>query len=200
MLLLLGLLVAPAAAQVFTTAAPINWASSNVSSRFGLLRSPEFTLRAAPTSASLVFAALGSPRPPAGTTQAKLLGAAMVYVNGILVAGGPGHNVPTDAQVARSVDVLPFLRGDGADNTVGIASFFDSSYAKGEVPQVQAALAVVDAQGVYNATVTGASWTAWGADAAFRPTGNAGVSWYPVPNASTQTSPTHPPTRLSLTH
>ena len=85
-----------------STPVPI-W-SRNTTSNFVFLRSPDFVLRAAPLSADLYFAALGSPRPPAGTTQAKLLGAAAIYVNGVLASVGPGHNIPTQSQVIRSLD------------------------------------------------------------------------------------------------
>jgi len=161
--------------------APV-WAP-NASSAFAMLRSPTFQLRAPPASATLYFAALGSPRPPAGTTQAKLLGACSVYVNGVLVTAGPGHNVPTDSQVVRAMDVLPFLRATGLeDNVVGLAGYYDHSNAHGVPPRIAAVLVVADAQGTYNATATGPAWLGWGADAYFRPTGNAGISWYPMPN------------------
>ncbi len=92
---------APAPAP-FLLCAPV-WASDNSTDQFVLLRSQEFKVRSAgasrPLSATLYFAAEGSPRPPEGTTQAKLLGAASVYVNGVLVTVGPGHNVPTSSQV-----------------------------------------------------------------------------------------------------
>jgi hypothetical protein len=166
--------------------API-WCA-NATSKFALLRAPDFSLRAwPPASATLRFAARGSPRPPAGTTQAKLLGAAAPRVNGVLVAAGPGHNVPTDAQVARALDVLPFLRP--GVNALGFGAFFDREYAQGaeDVPRVQADLVVVDAQGSYVAASTDATWTAWAADAYHNPTGNAGVSWYPMPNENLDT-------------
>ena len=118
---------------------------------FALLRGPTFTLRAAPTAATFYYAAQGSPRPPAGTTQAKLLGAACLYVNAVLVTCGPGHNVPTASQVVRGVDVLPFLRGGAAPNVVGVASFFAHAFAKaGDRPAVQGVLAITDATGSYN--------------------------------------------------
>ena len=118
---------------------------------FALLRGPTFTLRAAPTAATFFYAAQGSPRPPAGTTQAKLLGAACLYVNAVLVTCGPGHNVPTASQVVRGVDVLPFLRGGAAPNVVGVASFFAHAFAKaGDRPAVQGVLAITDATGSYN--------------------------------------------------
>ena len=59
-----------------------------------MFRSPEFTLSGA-LSGNVTFAALGSPGTQ-GTLQAKLLGAFTLYVNGVLVTAGPGHNVPTD--------------------------------------------------------------------------------------------------------
>ena len=168
----------------FTTSAPV-WAA-NASSRFVMLRAPDFTLRAQPTSATLYFTALGSPRPPAGTTQSKLLGAVCPYVNGILVTCGPGHSVPTASQVVRGVDVLPLLRGVGSPNALGSVSFWDFSYAADAPiaggPRVQAELAVTDAQGAYVVAATSTAWVSWGADAAFGPTGDAGVSWYPMPN------------------
>ena len=174
-LFLLSAAAATAAAPL--AGAPI-WCAYGTS-KFALLRSPDFALRSwPPLSASLRFAARGSPRPPAGTTQAKLLGAAALHVNGVLVAVGPGHNVPTDSQVARAVDVLPFLRPGG--NALGLAGFFDRAFATGaeDVPRVQADLVVVDAQGQYTAAMTGTTWAAWPADAFFGPTGDAGVSWY----------------------
>ena len=155
-------------------------AAANTTSKFAYLRSFEFTLPASPPSnATLYFAARGSPRPPEGTTQAKLLGAAVLYVNGVLVGAGPGHNVPTDSQVVRAMDVLPFLRAGGA-NVLGIATVFDRSLARSpaDTPRVHATL-VVDGAAV---VATGNRWRAWGADAYFNPTGNAGISWYPVPN------------------
>jgi len=161
---------------------------ANATSKFALLRAPDFTVRSwPPASATLRFAARGSPRPPAGTTQAKLLGAAAPSVNGVLVAAGPGHNVPTGAQVARAIDVLPFLR-PGA-NALGFAAFFDRAFAQGaeDVPRVQADLVVVDALGSYVAAATDASWTGWAADAFYNPTGDAGVSWYPMPNENLDT-------------
>jgi hypothetical protein len=166
LLLRLSLLFAPA------VGAPI-W-TSNVSSNFCFLRSPDFVLRASPLAAVLSFAALGSPRPPEGTTQAKLLGAAAIYVNGVLASVGPGHNVPTASQVVRNVDVLPFLRAGGAQNALGIASFFARAFSTGvdDVPRVEAVLEVTDSEGQYNVTSTGdLSWRAWPADAYFNPTG-----------------------------
>ena len=170
----------------FLNSVPI-WSHLNLTTQFALFRSPEFKLRSqsAPLSAQLYFAAEGSPRPPEGTTQAKLLGAAVIYVNGVLVAAGPGHNVPTDTQVVRQADVLPYLRADGEVNTIGIASFFASPLAPLSVlPRVQAALVVTDDQGEYAITdaATSKSWQAWGADSYFNPTGDAGISWYPFPN------------------
>ena len=163
----------------FSSGTPI-W-SLNRTSNFVLLRSADFSLRAAPLSAALVFTAAGSPRPPAGTTQAKLLGAAAVYVNGVLVGAGPGHSVPTASQPVRALDVRPFLRAGGAANTIGIASFFAWHYAgAGEAPRVQALLRVTDGGGEYNLSATGAGWSAWPADEYFNPTGDAGVSWYPM--------------------
>lgn len=158
-------------------------AAANATSKFALLRAPEFTLRALPTRATLYLAARGSPRPPEGTTQAKLLGAAVVYVNGVLVGAGPGHNVPTNTQVVRALDVLPFLRAAGA-NALGIATFFDHTLARGsaDTPRVDATLVVTDGGGDVVVTATNASWRGWGADAYFNPTGDAGVSWYPFPN------------------
>jgi hypothetical protein len=157
------------------------WAAS--SDDFALLRGPIFTLRATPTSATFFYAASGSPRPPAGTTQAKLLGAACLYVNDVLASCGPGHNVPTASQVVRGVDVLPFLRAGGAPNVVGVASFFAHAFAKaGDRPAVQGVLAIADAEGSYNLSATGDGWLGWGADSFFNPTGNAGVFWYPMPN------------------
>jgi hypothetical protein len=163
-------------------ASPI-W-SPNATTNFVFLRSQDFVLRAKPISAVLSFAALGSPRPPAGTTQAKLLGAAAIFVNGVLSSVGPGHNTPTASQVIRELDILPFLRLGGA-NTIGIASFFARQYASGpsDIPRVEAALLVSDSEGQYNVTATGISaWSAWPADGYFHPTGDAGVSWYPMPN------------------
>jgi hypothetical protein len=171
-LLLLLLLLLPSASAALLDGAPI-WASSP--NDFALLRGPAFSLRAPPSSATFFYAAQGSPRPPAGTTQAKLLGAACIHVNNILVSCGPGHNVPTATQVVRGVNVLPFLRGGGAPNVVGVASFFAHAYSKGDRPAVQGVLAVTDAQGSYNVSATGDGWLGWGADAYFNPTGNAGV-------------------------
>lgn len=102
----------PPAPAPFLAAAPI-WSPANLSTQFALLRSPEFKLRGDVDAATLYFAAEGSPRPPAGTTQAKLLGAAMIYVNGVLIGGGPGHNVPTASQVVRGSDIKPYLRPNG---------------------------------------------------------------------------------------
>lgn len=169
--------------------API-WAA-NASSDFALFRAADFVLRSADDflNATLFFAALGSPRPPAGTVQAKLLGAAAAYVNGVLVSVGPGHGIPTaDAQQAvRGVDVSAFLRAGGAANTLGFACFWARAYAQyapfAGGPRVHAALVVTDGAGTYTAAATGTGdWVSWGADAYFNPTGNAGISWYPVPN------------------
>jgi alpha-L-rhamnosidase len=176
-------LASAAAPSPFTNSTPI-WAA-NATSRFVVLRSPDFSLRGPPTAATLFFTALGSPRPPAGTIQSKLLGAACPYVNGILVTCGPGHNVPTASQVVRGVDVLPFLRA-GAPNALGTVSFWDFAYATHAPiaggPRVQAELHVSDAAGSYVVSSTSTAWLSWGADAAFSPTGDAGVSWYPMPN------------------
>jgi Bacterial alpha-L-rhamnosidase concanavalin-like domain len=171
---------------IFSSGYPI-W-SNNSTSNFVLFRSPIFKLRNNnnPITAILYFAAEGSPRPPEGTTQAKLLGAAKIYVNGIFVSAGPGHNIPTLSQVVRAVDVRPFLRTNGADNVIGIASFFQWSYAGTTVPLVQALLSVTDSQGEYNITATDSTWYAWPADSFFNPTGNAGISWYPMPNEDLQ--------------
>ena len=163
--------------------API-W-SGNGSASFALLRAPDFALRAWPvTSARLLYTSAGSPRPPAGTTQAKLLGAAALWVNGVLVGAGPGHAVPTAAQPVRAADVRPFLRGGGAANALGVASFFARNQAQhGDAPGVQAVLEIVDGAGAYNVSATGGAWTAWeAADAYYNPTGDAGISWYPMPN------------------
>lgn len=100
-LLALGLL---AVSTLLASGAPLPIWSSNKTSNFVFLRSPDFTFRAEATSAVLSFTAVGSPRPPEGTTQAKLLGAASIYVNGVLASAGPGHNVPTQPQVVRSLD------------------------------------------------------------------------------------------------
>ena len=93
-----------AISTLFASAAPLPIWSSNKTSNFVFLRSPDFTFRAEATTAVLSFTAVGSPRPPEGTTQAKLLGAASIYVNGVLASAGPGHNVPTQPQVVRSLD------------------------------------------------------------------------------------------------
>ena len=159
------------------TGAPV-WASDpSGTSGFVMLRAPDFTLRSAAQSATLFFAALGSGATQ-GTLQAKLLGSAAVHVNGVLVTLGPGHNVPTDTQVVRGVDVLPFLRGGGAANTVGIVGRFDRTSPAPAQPRVQAVLQVTDAGGAYNVTATGASWSAWVADGYFQPSGDAGIAWY----------------------
>jgi hypothetical protein len=180
---------APAPAPFALDGEPI-WAA-NASSDFALFRAADFVLRSADfVNATLFFAALGSPRPPAGTVQAKLLGAAAAYVNGVLVSIGPGHGIPTaDAQQAvRSVDVSAFLRAGGAANALGFACFWARAYAQyapfAGGPRVHAALVVTDGSGTYTAAATGTAggWTSWGADAYFNPTGNAGISWYPVPN------------------
>ena len=179
----LASLVARASAQA--PPAPLDgdpiWAA-NTSAHFAMMRT-DFNVRATPQSATLFFAARGSPRPPEGTTQAKLLGAAAIYVNSVFVAAGPGHNVPTQSQVARAVDLMPFVRV--GPNALGIASFFDVSLARtpDDTPRVHATLIIGDANGVYTATSTGTGWTAWtAADSYFNPTGNAGISWYPIPN------------------
>ena len=156
------------------------WASDpSGTSGFVLLRSPAFTLRAPAISATLFFAAEGSGLTK-GTLQAKLLGAASIHVNSVLVTSGPGHNVPTASQVVRGADVAPFLRGGGDANVVGIAARFDRT---GEgTPRVQAMLTITDADGAYTATATGASWSAWAGDQYLNPTGDAGISWYHLSN------------------
>ena len=79
--------------------------------------------------------------------KSKLLGAAMVYINGVLVGGGPGHHEPDASQVIRELDVLPFLRLDGQRNVVGFSCFFDHSQAtKGQTARVQAVLQITDSQ------------------------------------------------------
>ena len=153
------------------------WASP--SSDFVWLRSPEFRLRAAPLSATVEFAALGSPG-TRGTLQAKLLGAACVHVNGVLVSCGPGHNVPTETQIVRALDVRSFLRSAPALNVLGLECYYATQGAP--PPRMQATLRVTDASGTYTVTSTGANWTASPADAYFNPTGDAGVSWYAFPN------------------
>lgn len=178
-----ALVASTLAASTVLQGVPIG--AANTTSLFVYLLSPPFALPGGPlTSATLWFAALGSPRKnPAGTTQAKLLGAAMVRVNGVLVTGGPGHNIPTNSTVVRGADVLPFLRFGGEPNVIGIASFYDRSQASGVPPRVQAWLNVTTAAGdEYTAAATGPAWLSWGADAYHQPTGDAGVSWYPMPN------------------
>ena len=168
------------AGQPILDGAPI-WAASSNSS-FMLLRGPDFALRGPPSSARLLFTSLASLPPESGTVQAKLLGAAAVYVNNVLVTIGPGHNIPTHSQLVRGVDVLPFLRATGP-NTLGVSSFFTNAAAKGATPRFQAVLVLQDATGSYNATQTGAGWTAWGADTYYNPTGNAGTdNYYFMPN------------------
>jgi hypothetical protein len=48
----------------------------------------------------------------------------------------------------RAADVRPFLRGGGAANALGVASFFARDQAqRGDAPGVQAVLEVVDGAG-----------------------------------------------------
>ena len=188
LLLALAAAAAPAAPPFKLDGDPI-WAA-NASSDFALFRAGDFVLRDASfTSATMYFTALGSPRPPAGTVQAKLLGAAAAYVNGVLVSLGPGHGVPTAAeqQAVRGVDVSAFLRAGGEANSLAFACFWARAYSHyapfAGGPRLHAALVVADAGGTYTAAATGAAtWASWGADAAYNPTGDAGISWYPVPN------------------
>ena len=86
--------------------------------------------------------------------------------------------------ILPAIAVLPFLRTGSSFNTVGISSFFARAYATGaeDVPRVEASLLITDAIGSYNATSSSVAWTAWAADEYFNPTGDAGVSWYPMPN------------------
>ena len=166
------------------------WAA-NSSSDFVFLRSTDFTLRS-PTfiNATLYFSALGSPRPPAGTIQSKLLGAASIYLNSVLVTSGPGHNTPTNSTAVRAVDMSAFLRGNGEANTIGIISHWARAYAKNSPlpggPRVSATLIIFDANGSYPVSATSLEWSSWGGDIAYNPTGNAGVSWYPFSNENMQ--------------
>ena len=157
------------------------WANDpNKTSGFVLLRSPNFTLRSPPLSATLFFAALGSGATK-GTLQPKLLGSAAVYVNGVLTTLGPGHNVPTATQVVRGANILPFLRVEGGANVLGFACRFDRTSPAAD-PRVQAVLVVEDSEGSYNVTATDGMWAAWVADGYFNPTGDAGISWYHFSN------------------
>lgn len=162
--------------------------SSNVTSNFVLFSSPDFTLRSSTfTSATVYLSALGSPRPPRGTAQSKLLGAASLYINGILVTSGPGHNVPTLSTGVRAVDVSPFVRGSGESNVIGIASFWARAYSQNSPvpggPRISVTLVVTDASGSYNVTGTSSLWRSWGADDYFNPVGEVdGSAWYPMPN------------------
>jgi hypothetical protein len=162
--------------------------SSNQTSNFVLFCSPDFSLRSSTfISATVYLAALGSPRPPRGTAQSKLLGAAALYVNGILVTAGPGHNVPTLSTGVRAVDVTAFVRDNGASNVLGVASFWARAYSQNSPvpggPRISATLVVTDASGTYTVTNTSQAWRSWGADAYFNPQGEVdGSAWYPMPN------------------
>ena len=175
----LTMLLVPLAVAAQFPGTPI-W-SSNASSSFSLFRSPAFSLRGAPLSATLFFTALGSPG-TRGTLQAKLLGAACPYLNGLLLTCGPGHNVPTNVQQVRAFDLLPYLRQQG-DNVLGVVSYYNQQVRGSPAPRMQAWVDIVDADGNYTLIPTGSDWaSALNGDAIYGPSGEAGVSWYHFPN------------------
>jgi hypothetical protein len=168
------------------TAIPI-WIS-NETSNFALFSSPEFSLRLPNfITATIYFSALGSPRQPRGTVQSKLLGAAAIYVNGILVTAGPGHNVPTNSTGIRTADVTAFIRGNGNNNVIGVSCFWAREFAQFSPvpggPRLSVTLVVIDSIGSYSVLGTTTSWMSLAADTVFNPTGEVdGSGWYPMPN------------------
>lgn len=181
----------PSAATFSSLSSPI-WHASNTSTHFAYLLSPPFTLPADAAAAPLLFTALASPNVAGhGTTQSKLLGAAVVLVNGVPLTAGPGHSAPTAMQAVRALDLLPLglLRAAPATNVIAVRAYFsnaaDGVVDAAAVPRVQLLLQALRADGAAALNVsTSRAWRALDAGAFHGPAGDAvnASHWYHCPN------------------
>ena len=188
-------LLAPFAALALPVwAAP---SSARVSSNpvFAYFRSPLFVLPVSLDSLSsliLMWTAETSPNVDAqGTTQSKLLGSAVLYVNGVALTAGPGHAAPASGQPVRMIDLLPLglLRAPPSVNVIAVRSYFEPSWGGTTVPDAPrlAVLLQALADGVGPPVLnisSGSTWSAWDATSFHNPTGDAtgAAHWYHVGN------------------
>ena len=135
--------VIPATSQplqgVFTSSDPI-WHPLNRSAHFVYFRSPEFSMPSFPPSAQRIIMHITARQSPhlrqgAGTLQGKLVCSFKLYINGVVVTTGPGHNLaqPTSTppradsstQAVSVVDITDLLH-QGVDRSP-LSSFTSSS-------------------------------------------------------------------------
>ena len=174
-------------------------ARTNATPYFAYLRAPDFVLPCDPAALShapLLWSALPSPNVGGqGTTQGKLLGAAVVVLNGVALSAGPGHSAPSSGQPVRALDVLPLqlLRPPPQANTLAVRGYFAASWPEvgagggdsgGGGGRVQVLLQALATGGAVLNVSSGATWSAFDGDAFHCPAGDAtrAANWYRVPD------------------
>lgn len=189
----------PLIAGLFAASSAPIWHPLNTSAHFVYFRSPPFVLPAPSTSLNstpLLITATASPNVGAhGTTQSKLFGGFVLYVNGVLTTSGPGHAIPDLSQPLRSLDLLPLhlLRDPPQTNVLAVRCFFQNTWVgktdPSAVPRLQALLTAVPAGGGgggegITLVSTGPTWTTLNADPYHNPAGDPPLKagWYHVPN------------------
>lgn len=156
------------------------WHGTN-NTQFALFRSPLITVTEADLPLMLSIAAEQSPRkaPVDGTTQSKLLGAYKLFVNGLPVTMGPGHNVPSTVHALDTFDLSRALPPSLGRIVLAIECFYDLTTNSSKPPRLQAQL---NSQSRGVLAETGPAWLVWDADGYFNPTGDNGANWYHMPN------------------
>jgi hypothetical protein len=114
------------------------------------------------------------------TTQPKLLGAYILYMNGVRCGVGPGRLL-NNSQMVDVVDLSSLARR-GEKNVIALEGFFESRMlhtGKGTGGPARLWLELLD--GATEVTSTSSIWKTFNADSIFRPHGSFG-SYYALPN------------------
>ena len=114
----------------------------------------------------------GASIPNGGSSQARLLGAYKLYINGAVVGMGPGRRV-NQTQGVDAIDILSTLRS-GEANAVGIQGFHTSRF-KNDDPRLLFLLKLEYADGTSQMIGSGDSCQALAADHVFNPDSSQGA-------------------------
>ena len=114
----------------------------------------------------------GASIPSGGSSQARLLGAYKLHVNGIVVGVGPGRRV-NQTQGVDAIDILSALR-PGDANAVGIQGFHTSRF-KNDDPRLLFLLKLEYTDGTSQTVGSGAGCQALAADHIFNPDSSQGA-------------------------
>jgi hypothetical protein len=113
----------------------------------------------------------GSCIPSGGTSQAKLLGAYKLFINGKVVGTGPGRRV-NETQGVDPVDVTSVVFEGG--NAVGLQGYHSTRFTRDE-PRLLVQLVLSYVDGTTDTVATGTDWNTMDADRIFNPIGSSGA-------------------------